>query len=144
MEVKIKQLTIDDYDEIIRIWSIAGLPFRPKGRDSKALMGEEMKIETSCFFGLIAGNAMIGVAIGSYDGRRGWINRLAIDPDYRGKGYGMILIEHVHEYLISRGALVMAALIHDDNYPSISIFQKAGYVCEKEILYFAKRPSPDA
>ena len=43
MDGRIKPLTIDDYDEIIRVWSDAGLPYKPKGRDSREMMAKEMQ-----------------------------------------------------------------------------------------------------
>ncbi|MBU0614590.1 MAG: GNAT family N-acetyltransferase, partial [Nanoarchaeota archaeon] len=28
---------------------------------------------------------IIGTSIGTFDGRKGWINRVAVDPDFRGR-----------------------------------------------------------
>lgn len=139
----IKQLTIEDYDEIIRIWLFSGLPFKPKGRDSKELMAKEMANVNVIYYGMYLDEKLVGVCIGNYDGRRGWINRLALDPDYRGKNYSLELINKCEKFLYSIGAKVICALIEDINYPSITCFQKAGYNCEDEIKYFAKRPSND-
>jgi GNAT superfamily N-acetyltransferase len=143
MANKIRQLSIDDYDEIIRIWSFAGLPFKPKGRDSKELMEKEMANANVIYYGMYIDEKLVGVCIGNYDGRRGWINRLAIDPDYRGKNLSAELIEKCEQFLYSIGAKVICALIEDINYPSVTTFKKAGYICEDEIKYFAKRPSKD-
>lgn len=144
MDTKIKELSIEDYDEIIRIWAIAGLPYKPKGRDSKEMIAKEKLHATTCYFGLYIEDIIVGVAIANFDGRRGWINRVAIDPDYRNKGFAGKLISRCNEYLESVGAVVICALIEDINYPSISTFGKAGFELNKEILYFAKRPSDDA
>ena len=143
MALEIKILTSSDYDDIIKVWAISGLPYKPKGRDSYELLTKEMMNPECAFFGLYDDNNMIGVVIANFDGRRGWINRLAIDPDYRGQKHAGRLIDKAEEFLKERGALVICALIGDINYPSISTFQTAGYVCENEIKYFAKRPSYD-
>jgi len=143
MAHEIKRLTIDDYDEIVRIWAISGLPYKPKGRDSRELIAKEMKNPGCAFWGLLEDGIIVGVMIANFDGRRGWINRLAIDPDFRGRKLAGVLIEKGEEFLKQRGALVICALIEDINYPSISAFQQAGYFCENEIKYFAKRPSYD-
>ena len=144
MDRKIKELTIDDYNEIIRIWAISGLPYKPKGRDSKEMIAKEMQFEGCCYFGLYLEDLLIGVAIANYDGRRGWINRVAVNPDYRKKGFAGKLIERCIQFLEELGAVVMCALIEDINYPSITTFGKEGFVFNKEILYFAKRQSDDA
>ena len=124
MEKRICRLTIEHHDEILRVWSIAGLPFKPRGRDSRAMMAVEMSRDYCAFFGVFDGDRLVGLAIANYDGRRGWINRLAVDPDYRGLGLARELIE-------------------DLNYPSMGLFEKCGYRCEKQILYWTKRPRPD-
>jgi GNAT superfamily N-acetyltransferase len=144
MAREIRELSIDDYDEIIRIWSIAGLPYKPKGRDSRELMKKEMDYPVCAFYGLFEEDVLVGVVIANFDGRRGWINRLAVDPDFRGRGLAGELIARAEEFLHEKGALVICALIEEINYPSISCFQGNGYNCEHNIKYFTKRPSADA
>lgn len=143
MTKEIKLLTIEDYDDIIRVWSDAGLPFVPKGRDSRERLGLEMSREDTAFYGLFIDDRMIGTVIANYDGRRGWINHLAIDPEYRGIGFGGDLIEAAEAFLKERGALVISALIEDVNTPSMSCFEKHGFVCWAPIKYFSKRDSMD-
>ena len=144
MAREIRRLSIDAYDEIIRVWGITGLPYKPKGRDSQPMMAKEMANPNVAFFGLFDDDSMLGVVIANFDGRRGWINRLAVDPDYRGQGLAAELLAHSEEFLRNLGAVVMCALIEDINYPSISCFQNNGYNCEHNIKYFTKRPSQDA
>lgn len=141
MDGSIKPLTIEDYDEIIRVWGDAGLRYRPKGRDSREKMRKEMQRDVCMFFGYYIDDRLIGVSIANYDGRRAWINRLAVDPDYRGQGIAGQLIAACEEFLTDLGALVISALIEDINEPSIAAFHKAGYTCLDSIKYFSKRGS---
>jgi len=140
----IRRLTIDDYDDIIHVWSVAGLPIKPRGRESRDHMTDEFTDSHSAFLGLEREGQLIAVGIANYDGRKGWINRVAVDPDFRGEGICGQIIEACEEFLYEKGAQVIAALIEDINYPSISCFQRAGYSHLSEIKYFSKRPSSDA
>jgi len=144
MAREIRRLTIDDYNEIIRIWADAGLPYKPRGRDSSEMMAKEMQHPTSAFFGLFEDGRMIGVGIANFDGRRGWINRVATDPDHRGSGFAWLIIEACETFLREAGAVVICTLIEEMNTPSMACFEKAGYSCEEPIMYWTKRPSPDA
>ena len=144
MEYLIRPLDISDYDDLIRLWQICGLPHRPLGRDSREAMAKEFKRMETCFFGMFDGAKMIGSIIGSSDGRKGWINRLAIDPDYRGRKLAHKLIKECEEYLYDLGIKVIACLIEEQNTPSLSTFRNAGYEISDEILYCSKRPSEDA
>lgn len=142
----IRHLDESDYDAIIRIWGDSGLSFKPKGRDSRDSIGKEFKRMETCYLGLFDpenDNKMIGVIVGTSDGRKGWINRLAIDPDYRGRGLGGRLIQEAEQFLNDLGIKVIACLIEDLNTPSMSAFIKEGYVCLPKVLYFSKRDSKE-
>ncbi len=143
MEYVLRKLTDEDYDDIIRIWADAGLPYRPRGRDSKERVTTEIYREDTSYFGLFEDDRMIAVGLATYDGRKGWINRVAVDPDRRGKGFGGRIIEACEKFLKNCGAEVIAVLIEEVNTPSISLFRKHGYTPMKDVLYFSKRDSWD-
>jgi len=143
MQKHIRRLTIEDYDNILKVWSDAGLPFRPQGRDTKDRIAQEMAAPNCAFFGMFDGDDMMGVGIANWDGRRGWVNRVAIDPEHRGRGLAGEIIRECEKFLEERGALIICALIEDMNTPSMDCFEKEGYSCMKEILYFSKRQSPE-
>ena len=143
MEYEIKPISSDEYDKLMRLWGICGLPCRPKGRDSFANMKKEVERMETVFLGMYDADKMIGSIIGTSDGRKGWINRLAIDPDYRGKGLGGLLIERCETHLYDMGLKIIACLVEEWNTPSLSVFKKAGYDITNEILYCSKRESGD-
>jgi GNAT superfamily N-acetyltransferase len=144
MDRELRLLTIEDYDDIIRLWSDAGLPYKPNGRDSRIMMQKEMQFAGCAFFGLYENDRMVSVGIANFDGRRGWVNRVAVDPDQRGKRLAAIIIEQCEQFLREQGAVVMTALIEEMNAPSVSCFHHSGYRCEHNILYFTKRDSPES
>jgi N-acetylglutamate synthase len=143
MDKRIRRLTIDDYESIIRVWSVAGLPFKSNGRDSREMMAAEMSLDVCAYFGLEFDSRIMGVVIAQYDGRHGWVNRLAVDPDYRGIGLAGDLIEACEKFFERYGEVVISALIEDENTPSMSCFGKAGFECYESISYWSKRPRTD-
>ena len=143
MSTEIRRLTIEQYTDILRVWADAGLEYRPKGRDSRAMIAKEMQFPGAAFFGYFDNGKMLGTVIANFDGRRGWINRLAVDPDCRGRGIGGELISAGEAFLQSVGAIVMTALIHEFNTPSMTCFEKQGYACQTEFEYFSKKRSPE-
>ena len=143
MEKNFRRLTIDDYEDILRVWNVAGLPIKSNGRESRNMLAAEISRDHCAAFGLFVDSQMVGVVIANYDGRRGWVNRLAVDPDYRGIGLAKELIEKSEEFLGQFGEVILCALIEEPNYPSMALFEKAGYVCMSEVKYWSKRPRPD-
>jgi ribosomal protein S18 acetylase RimI-like enzyme len=145
MQVEIRKLTIEDYDAIIKLWERAGLPSKPKGRDSKEAMKKLMREFPDFFLGAFHENKLIGVVIGSYENRmKGWINRLAVDPEYRRQGIAEQLVSRMEATLKKRGATILAALIEMPNEESFGLFQKMAYKAHEDILYLTKRKSPEA
>lgn len=141
--LKTRVLSIDDYDSIVELWKTAGLPFKPKGRESKDAIKRHMENEPDLFIGIFDGDKLVGVAIGSHDYRKGWINRLAVHPAYRRRGIGLQLISAIEEALKKKGIAIYAALIEKPNQASLKLFEKAGYIFDDSILYVSKRESAD-
>ncbi|MDH4034907.1 MAG: GNAT family N-acetyltransferase, partial [candidate division Zixibacteria bacterium] len=123
MDRELRRLTADDYHDIIRVWADAGLPYRPQGRDHRDRIAIEIAREDTAFFGLFENDRMLAVGLATFDGRKGWINRVAVDPDRRGEGFGGEIIKALEQFLRARGADIIAALIEDVNSPSNSLFQ---------------------
>ncbi len=143
MEYLIRPIEYCEYDDLINLWGRAGLTYRPNGRDARETMRVEFQRAETAILGMYDGEKMIGAVIASHDGRRGWINRLAIDPDYRGQRLAGKLIAESEAFLFDSGIKIIAALIEEENLPSISAFRKAGYIFGENILYFSKRTSKD-
>lgn len=141
--MRIQPLTIDHYEEMIRLWEAAGLSHRPKGRDQKNHIQGEIAENPDLFLGAFDGAALIGTVIGTWDGRRGMINRLAVHPEHRGRGHAKLLIAACEEALRRRGAKIICALVEDYNTESLALFKRAGYTVGDDIVYLSKRESPD-
>jgi N-acetylglutamate synthase-like GNAT family acetyltransferase len=141
--MKIRRLTLDDYDRVTELWSRAKLPFKPKGRDSRDAMATQMVATPDFFLGMYQDNDLIGVAILTCEGRKGWINRLAVDPDYRRHGVAKTLIAECEKTLRRHGVRLFCVLIDYDNSVSKELFKKCGYVEHHDILYFSKRDSDE-
>jgi ribosomal protein S18 acetylase RimI-like enzyme len=137
--MEIRKLTIKDYEEIVGLWTKAKLPFKPKGRDSKKAIAAQMGANPDFFLGAFENNQLVGTVIMSCDTRKGWINRLAVDPDYRRRGIAKALIAESEKILIKYGIRIFCALIEDYNVASRELFKECGYVEHRDIIYFSKR-----
>lgn len=138
--MQIELLDISEYDQLISLWNRCGLPCETSDRDSRERIEQQIYDDYVIILTLKddAGK-LIGVVIGTYDGRKGWINRLAIDPDYRGRRLAARLIEAVEEKLAELGAQVIGLLIEDENVPSMAAFKHCGYECWSDFVYFRKK-----
>jgi len=141
--MEIRRLTIKDYKEMISLWLTAKLPFKPKGRDSREAIAVEMKANPDFFLGAFEDNSLVGTVIITCDVRKGWINRLAVDPDHRHCGIAKALIAESERTLRKRGIRIFCALIEDYNAISKKLFKECGYVEHHDITYLSKRDSDE-
>lgn len=137
--MEIGPLTIDSYDEIIALWDKGGLPYKPIGRDSREEMKKRIAQDPDLILGAFEGEELIGVILGTDDGRKGWINRLAVALKHRRKGVAEKLIAALESNLKKRGRRIICTLVEDWNNASLSLFKKAGYVKHDDIFYLSKR-----
>lgn len=142
--IEFRDLTASDYDEIIRVWTEAGLGHKPQGRDSRERMTKEISQAPNLFIGAFAKSKLIGTVIGTFDGRRGCVNRLAVVPQYRHQRIAERLVALCEERLKALGALVIYCLIDKENDPSLALFSKRlGYHIHDGIVYLSKRENWD-
>ncbi len=145
-QVRIRFLGINDYDAIMDLWQRSGLTSsRPLGRDSRDAFAHQLEAGggLQTVLGLEKKGELIGVVVATHDGRKGWINRLAIDPDHRRKGYAKQMIAAAEQAIRSQGVHVIAALIERDNEASLELFRRAGYHLNDQICYLSKRDSDE-
>lgn len=139
---KIRRLTADDYDRLIELWTECRLPVKPEGRDSRAEIIRQLGLPHVNFIAAESEGRLVGTVVASHDGRKGWVNRLAVDPAFRGRGLGRRLVREAEAWLEAQGLGIFACLIEDWNEVSMELFSKLGYVKHGEIIYFAKRRFP--
>jgi ribosomal protein S18 acetylase RimI-like enzyme len=151
--VQIRPLKIDDYDAMIDLWQRSGLTsVRPRGRDCREgftqLLGNSASANRDCtlqaVLGLEKNGQLIGVVIATHDGRKGWINRLAVDPKHRRQRHASQLIVAAEQFLRAQGIAVIAALVERHNKASLALFQGAGYQLADHICYLSKRENAEA
>jgi len=141
--MEFKKLKFGDYDSIIEVWKRSGLPTKKLGRDSRENIQEQMKDDHLLFLGAFENNKLIGVIIVNHAGRKGWINRLAVLPEFQRKGVASKLIKYGENWLREKGIKIYATLIEDYNDSSKKLFKKMGYVFHKDIFYYSKRESDE-
>jgi GNAT superfamily N-acetyltransferase len=137
--VEIKNLSISDYDDLIELWRHAGLPIKLKGRDARNAFVKQLESFPELFIGGFDDEKLIASVIGSDDGRKGWINRLAVHLEYRNKGIARRLLNEMENRLRKRGRKIICVLIEEWNKQSITFFIKNKYVLHKDIFYCSKR-----
>lgn len=133
-----------DYAEILALWTRAGLPVRPAGRDAPDAFARQIAGGQQRAVGLRANGLLVGVVVLTHDGRKGWINRLAVDSGHRRHGVARRLIAEAERWFTQDlGLEVWAALIEGENDESLALFDALGFR-RHDIVYVSRRARPEA
>jgi ribosomal protein S18 acetylase RimI-like enzyme len=128
-QIVVRKLALDDYDDFMAVWRRAGLhTVRPRGRDSRQAFARQFAGSTHTMIGLERNGELVGVALATHDGRKGWINRLAVLPRHRRQGLATKLVAEAEHVLRAQGMTVIGVLIEAGNDTSLALFNKLGYV----------------
>lgn len=141
--MRVREMTAGDYDAVVDVWERAGLPYRPKGRDSRESIAHELSGQSAIFLLAEIDDRVVGTALCTHDGRKGWINRLAVVPEQQGKGIGAILIREAERRFTDLGIRIFACQILIENTGSQEFFSHQGYEPHDDVRYFSKRLDKD-
>ena len=140
----IETLTAADLDDVLDVWRDAGLPTRPTGRDARAAILAQFALPQCRFFGIRdASGRLIGAVLANHEGRKGWINRLAVRPAARRGGLARALLEACERWFGDEGILVVAALVEGYNTGSQALFEACDYDRDTSLVYYRKVKDPD-
>lgn len=138
MQPNIRQFSIDDYEGVINLWRESDIPVRLQGRDSREKISEQINNGVTFFLVAETEGKIVGTVLGTHDGRKGWINRLAVDADYRRQKIASQLVKELENIFENVGLDVTACLIEEENKISMEFFKELGY-SEWSGKYFSRR-----
>ncbi|ELX4171533.1 GNAT family N-acetyltransferase, partial [Vibrio vulnificus] len=100
--VKIREMEIADYDEVIALWvQTEGMSIRDA--DSKETIAIYLKRNPELSFVAEINNEIVGAVLVGTDGRRGYLQHLAVSPNFRGRKLGRELVDRAISSLAKIG-----------------------------------------
>ena len=70
---------------------------------------------------------VIATVMAGYDGHRGWINYLAVDPDHQGEGHGRAMMKAAETRLLALGCPKVNLQVRTDNSDAVAFYEALGY-----------------
>lgn len=128
----------EDHAALLDIWREAGLPHDPEGRDSAGDIARQVAGEGAVYLVAEADGGLVGVLLASHDGRKGWLNRAAVRPEWQRRGVISALVGEAERRFQQRGIRVFACLVEDGNEASKAGCRRLGYE-PTGVTYFRKK-----
>jgi ribosomal protein S18 acetylase RimI-like enzyme len=87
--------------------------------------------------GLI-GEKVVATAMGGYEGHRGWVNYLAVDPLYQRKGLGRQMMVNIEKKLLAMGCPRVNLQIRTSNLSAVAFYESLSYKTD-DVISMGKR-----
>jgi ribosomal protein S18 acetylase RimI-like enzyme len=129
--MEIREFTAGDADAVVALWEAADL-VRP-WNDPRKDIARKRSVADGLFVVATEDDRVVGVVMGGYDGHRGWVNYLAVDPAARGGGLGRALMAEVEHRLRARGCPKINLQVRDTNTEVLAFYRHLGFSVDPAI-----------
>jgi len=126
--------------EVIELWLKCKLvvPSNNPHRDIE----RKVEVDRDLFLIGIINGRIVATVMGGYEGHRGWINYLAVDPAHQRNGYGRLIMQEVEKRIRAKGCPKINLQVRASNEAVIKFYQSLGYTDDK-VIGFGKRLEED-
>ncbi|MBV9230012.1 MAG: GNAT family acetyltransferase [Chloroflexi bacterium] len=131
----LRSFQMEDYEAVAALWREAGLHLSKS--DSRAGIARKLERDADVFLVAEDEGTIVGAVMGTYDGRRAWVNHLAVAAACRGHGLGKRLIEEMERRLRAKGCDKVNLLIEPDNAGVQEFYQQLGYE-QRQLIFMQK------
>lgn len=132
MKVNIREMTIDDYDEVFALWQISeGIGLSTADERDAIAMYLHRNPGTS--FVVLDEGQLVAAILCGHDGRRGYIHHLAVKKSHRQSGIGRFLVENCLRELRLLNIQKCHLFVFGENQDAIAFWERLGFTQRLEL-----------
>jgi ribosomal protein S18 acetylase RimI-like enzyme len=139
-ELRIRAFQPADEEAVLALWRACGL-VRP-WNDPRKDIARKLRVNPDWFLvgeqeGRVIATAMVG-----YEGHRGWVNYLAVEPALQRSGVGRALMEEAERILRAAGCPKLNLQVRRGNAAAIAFYERLGFAVD-DVASMGKRLEHD-
>ena len=131
MDLEIRPFQPSDEEEVVALWRRCEL-LRP-ANNPYADIRRKMSVRPELFLvGRVDGHVVASVMAG-YEGHRGWLNYLAVDPTFRRQGFARSMVESVEGRLRALGCPKINLQVRSANHEAMEFYRRIGFTVDDAV-----------
>jgi len=123
--VAFREIEDGDVEQVVALWETCGLT-RP-WNDPRLDVADARSTPTSTVLVGLAGDRLVSSALAGYDGHRGWLYYVAVDPLAQGSGLGRATVAAAEDWLRGRGVRKVRLMVRYGNERVLGFYDALGY-----------------
>ncbi len=136
MQLTIRPYQPEDEAQIIQLWRDCGLVV-PQN-DSYHDIHLKLQVQPECFLVGVVGSQVVASVMAGYDGHRGWLNYVAVSPEFQRQGFGRRIVEAAIAKLEAMGCPKINLQIRTSNTEVIEFYKRIGFSLD-DVVSMGKR-----
>ena len=130
--IEIRELVPDDYDAVIALWRASdGVTMRDA--DQREPLSAYLSQHHGLSFVAVDGGAIVGSTLCGTDGRRGYLQHVAVAKSHRRRGIATALVQRSIDALADRGIDKCHLMVLADNVDAQAFWTSVGWKERPEI-----------
>ncbi len=129
-------MVIDDYDQVIGLWTNTEAMLL-RDADSRENIGQYLHRNSGLSFVALEQDRIIGAVLVGTDGRRGYVQHLAVSETQRRNGTGQRLINHALAALSKQGIDKTHLFVANTNTRAQTFYEKNGWFVRDEVRMYS-------
>jgi ribosomal protein S18 acetylase RimI-like enzyme len=130
-------LTVRPYEEadeagVVRLWRTV-FPDNPPWNVPADDIRRKLAVQRELFLVGVWEGRVVGTVLAGYDGHRGWVHLVAVDPACRRRGFGRALMQEAERCLAAVGCPKINLQVRASNEAVVAFYKGLGYVVEPRI-----------
>jgi ribosomal protein S18 acetylase RimI-like enzyme len=105
---------------------------RPQNDPKKDIV-RKLRVNPEWFLVAESAGRIVGAVMAGYEGHRGWINYLAVDPARQRGGLGRALMAEAERVLRAAGCPKINLQVRPDNRAAVAFYERLGFSVEGAI-----------
>jgi len=138
--MQIRPFHSDDQEAVISLWRRCNLV--RAWNDPAKDIHRKLQIRPDLFLVGLIGGQIIGSVMAGYEGHRGWLNYLAVDPEHQRQGYARAIVDEAERLLREAGCPKINLQVRTSNHEVIEFYRRIGY-SDDEVVSLGKRLEHD-
>lgn len=117
----------DDLPAVLALWQTAGAGIQLRRSDQPEELEKKLARDPDLFLVAERESVIIGAVLGGYDGRRGMVYHLAVDPGLRRQGIATLLMDELESRLRAKGCIKAYLLVTRGNEAAMRLYEERGW-----------------
>ena len=132
MKISIRPFREEDQDNVIQLWDKV-FPDAPSHNNPARDIRTKREVQPELFLVAVVEELIVGTAMAGFDGHRGWVYYLGVDPDFQRRGIGTALMKRVESRLLGLGCPKLNLQIRSNNAEVQAFYESLGYFSEDRL-----------